>query len=102
VCTDRFVLRAGRSGMGHGRLSWPGDGTAGLPSAPEMPCAPRQLRLVPIPDLGGGATGSMYPPTIASTPFNSEATAVGGESVEVAFVDGAGGRRLQRTEKHAS
>src|ERR1700747_3327490 len=23
------------------------DGTAGLPSAPEMPCAPRQLRLVP-------------------------------------------------------
>jgi hypothetical protein len=27
------------------------DGAAGLPSAPEMPCAPRQLRLVPIPDL---------------------------------------------------
>jgi len=27
------------------------DGTAGLPSAPEMPCAPRQLRLVPLPDL---------------------------------------------------
>ena len=23
------------------------DGTAGLPSAPEIPCAPRQLRLVP-------------------------------------------------------
>jgi hypothetical protein len=27
------------------------DGTAGLPSAPEMPCAPRQLRLVPIADV---------------------------------------------------
>jgi hypothetical protein len=27
------------------------DGTAGLPSAPGMPCAPRQVRLVPIPDL---------------------------------------------------
>jgi hypothetical protein len=27
------------------------DGTAGLPSAPEMPCASRQARLVPIPDL---------------------------------------------------
>jgi hypothetical protein len=25
------------------------DGAAGLPSAPEMPCAPRQLRLVPFP-----------------------------------------------------
>ena len=28
------------------------DGTAGLPSVPEMPCAPRQLRLVPLPDIG--------------------------------------------------
>jgi hypothetical protein len=27
------------------------DGTSGLPSAPEMPCAPRQLRLVPQTDL---------------------------------------------------
>ena len=27
------------------------DGTAGLPSAPEMPCAPRQLRLVPTRDV---------------------------------------------------
>src|SRR6266513_1906409 len=27
------------------------DRRAGLPSAPEMPCAPRRLRLVPIPDL---------------------------------------------------
>ena len=27
------------------------DGTADLPSAPEMPCAPRQLRLVPITDV---------------------------------------------------
>jgi len=27
------------------------DGVAGLPSAPELPCLPRQLRLVPIPDL---------------------------------------------------
>src|SRR5208282_4138605 len=27
------------------------DGTAGLPSAPEIPCVPRRLRLVPIPDL---------------------------------------------------
>jgi len=27
------------------------NGTAGLPSAPEMPCAPLQLRLVPQPDL---------------------------------------------------
>jgi hypothetical protein len=26
------------------------DGAAGLPSAPEMPCAPRLLRLVPLPD----------------------------------------------------
>jgi hypothetical protein len=26
-------------------------GTAGLPPAPEMPCAPRQLRLVPLPDI---------------------------------------------------
>jgi hypothetical protein len=26
------------------------DGTAGLHSAPEMPCAPRRLRLVPLPD----------------------------------------------------
>ena len=30
------------------------DGTAGLPSAPEMPCAPQQLRLVPIPDVSLG------------------------------------------------
>ena len=28
-----------------------GLGTAGLPSAPEVPCALRQLRLVPDPDL---------------------------------------------------
>jgi hypothetical protein len=28
------------------------DDAAGLPSAPEMPCAPRQLRLVPNPGLG--------------------------------------------------
>jgi hypothetical protein len=27
------------------------DATAGLPSAPKMPCVPGQLRLVPIPDL---------------------------------------------------
>ena len=27
------------------------DGTAGLPSAPEMPCAARQLSLVPQADL---------------------------------------------------
>src|SRR5882762_5846906 len=27
------------------------DGTAGLPSSPDMPSAPRQLGLVPIPDL---------------------------------------------------
>jgi hypothetical protein len=37
--------------MGHGRLSSPVDGTAGLRPAPEMPCAPRRLRLVPQPDL---------------------------------------------------
>ena len=29
------------------------DGTAGLPSAPEMPCAPEQLRSVPTPDIRG-------------------------------------------------
>ena len=29
------------------------DGTAGLPSAPEMPCAPRQLRLAPNIGIGG-------------------------------------------------
>ena len=33
--------------MGQGRLRHQVDGTAGLPSAPDMPCAPRQLRLVP-------------------------------------------------------
>jgi hypothetical protein len=32
-------------------------GTAGLPSAAEMPCAPGQLRLVPIPDLLEGNYG---------------------------------------------
>jgi hypothetical protein len=30
------------------------DGTAGLPSAPEMPCAPRQLRLVPEAEIRTG------------------------------------------------
>src|SRR6202035_2772257 len=37
--------------VGQGRLSSPVDGTAGLPPAPEMPRAPRQLRLVPKADL---------------------------------------------------
>jgi len=27
------------------------DDTAGLPSTPEMPCVPGQLRLVPLPDI---------------------------------------------------
>ena len=35
------------SQMGQGRLSSRVDDTAGLPSAPELPCAPSQLRLVP-------------------------------------------------------
>src|SRR4030088_851855 len=35
------------SRMGQGRLRPQVDGTAGLPSAPEMACAPRELRLVP-------------------------------------------------------
>jgi len=35
------------SAMGHGRLSSKADGTAGLSPAPEMPCVPRQLTLVP-------------------------------------------------------
>jgi hypothetical protein len=39
--------------MGQGRLRHQVDGTAGLPSAPDMPCAPRQLRLVPQAELPG-------------------------------------------------
>jgi hypothetical protein len=54
VCASGAVsggTLASTSGMGHGRLSSSADGAAGLPSAPEMPCAPRQLRLVPIADI---------------------------------------------------
>jgi len=40
-----------RTALGQGRLSSSVDEAAGLPSAPEMPCAPRQLRLVPTPDI---------------------------------------------------
>jgi len=37
----------GSGDLGQGGCRLQVDGTAGLPSAPEMPCAPRQLRLVP-------------------------------------------------------
>jgi hypothetical protein len=37
--------------LGQGRLSSPGRWWAGLPSAPEMSCAPGQLRLVPQGDI---------------------------------------------------
>ena len=40
------------------------DGTAGLPSAPEMPCAPQQLRLVP-----GGDTSHGSSPAIKALPL---------------------------------
>jgi hypothetical protein len=36
------------------------DGRAGLPSAPEMPCVPSQLRLVPFPDLAGDARPALF------------------------------------------
>jgi hypothetical protein len=39
------------------------DGTAGLPSAPEMPCGSQRLRLVPIPTSTG-------PPRTAAGPFD--------------------------------
>src|SRR5260370_15042197 len=42
---------AHQSAWGQGRLRPQVDGTAGLPSAPEMACAPRELRLVPKADL---------------------------------------------------
>jgi hypothetical protein len=45
------------SELGHGRLSSPVDGTAGLPLAPEMPRAPKQLCLVPIADMGTSLRG---------------------------------------------
>jgi hypothetical protein len=47
-------LRATRQG----RLSSPVDVAAGLPSAPEMPCAPRQLRLVPEADVSRSCRGA--------------------------------------------
>jgi hypothetical protein len=65
------------------------DGTAGLPSAPETACAPRQLRLVPIPDLKPRGSvrpepthcGRSLPPTAmaAHAPHRQTSGAVGGE-----------------------
>jgi hypothetical protein len=43
------------SESGQGRLWSPVEGKAGLPSAPEVPCTPRQLRLVPKADLSVGS-----------------------------------------------
>src|ERR1700730_17881039 len=39
------------SALGQGRLRHQVGGTAGVPSAPEMLCTPRQFRLVPLPDV---------------------------------------------------
>jgi hypothetical protein len=64
------------------------DGTAGLPSAPEITCAPRQLRLVPVADLreaaatswrrtapaGCGAVRSRTSPWLAPSGFRSART----------------------------
>jgi hypothetical protein len=44
-----LAFEAGRDGFWLAR--WLNAGTAGLLSTPEMPCAPRQLRLVPQADL---------------------------------------------------
>jgi hypothetical protein len=50
------LLRLWRSGH-RGRQLSPA-GWAGMPPGPEMSCAPRQLRLVPLADSGDASTAS--------------------------------------------
>src|SRR5271169_7218746 len=57
-CPPYLVIREGAGGgrlRGRGGCCRQADGTAGLPSDPEMPCAPRQLRLVPVADVHRGS-----------------------------------------------
>jgi hypothetical protein len=50
-CKAQFLPVVHRPLRVRGGCGRQADGAAGLPSAPEMPCAPRQLRLVPIADI---------------------------------------------------
>jgi hypothetical protein len=68
---------------------------AGISAAPLMAAARVAAGVTSLTcqfrTLADGATGSMLRADDRLHPIDSEATAVGGESVEVAFVDGAGG-----------
>src|ERR1700730_3887480 len=58
TATQPPPARAG-SFLGQGRLCHQVGGTAGVPSAPELLCTPRQFRLVPDSDVPHAATNGV-------------------------------------------